>query len=127
MSQADPAVFYWRDKDCAGVPGFLPAMWMTSYWEGGTKSFSTTLILQLRSAVQVGHEEHASFCYVGIDIVTVDRKEQIHQENNIKHMQPIHMDPLMNRGKRLPPLGEGRGSAQVKDSSDTLGCKIERA
>lgn len=60
---------------------------------GGTQSFSTTVILHLRSVFKVGREEHDHFCYVGIDFVTVDRKVQIHQENYIQHMQPIYMDP----------------------------------
>ena len=79
--------FLLLDQDCHAchVDDFI--------W-GGTQSFSTTLIPQLRSAFQVGREEHVNFCYVGVDIVTVDRKVKIHQENYIQHMQPIHVDLL---------------------------------
>ena len=61
-----------------------------------------TIIPQLRSAFRVGREEHAKFCYAGIDIVTVDRKVQIHQENYIQFMQLIHMDNSSAVGKDFP-------------------------
>lgn len=60
---------------------------------GGTQDFSTTVIPKLRSAFQVGREEHNNFSYVGIDFVTVYRKVKIHQESYSQHMQPIPMDP----------------------------------
>ncbi len=91
MSQVDPAVFYWLDQDCT-VTGVLACHVDDFIW-GGTRSFSTTVIPHLRSMFQVGREECDSFCYVGINFETVDNKMQVHQENYIKHMQPIHLDP----------------------------------
>lgn len=37
-------------------------------------------------------EEHGNFCYVGMDFGTVKKGAQIHQDNYIQHLQPIHMD-----------------------------------
>ena len=91
VSKVDPAVFYWLDKDCA-VSGVLACHVDDFIW-GGTHSFSTTVIPQLRSAFQIGREEHENFRYVGIDFVTHNGSVQIHQENYIQHLQPIHLDP----------------------------------
>ena len=91
ISKVDPAIFYWLDEDCA-VSGVLACHVDDFIW-GGTQSFSSTVIPQLRSAFQVGREEHDNFCYVGIDFVTVNGKVQIHQENYIQNLQPIHISP----------------------------------
>lgn len=91
ISKVDTAIFYWLDKDCA-VSGGLACHVDDFIW-GGTQSFSTIVIPQLRSAFQIGREEHDNFCYVGIDFVTVNKNVQIHQENYIQNLQPIHIDP----------------------------------
>lgn len=65
---------------------------MDDFIWGGTQSFSSTVIPQLKSAFQVGREEHGNFCYVGMDFGTLNKGVQIHQDNYIQHLQPIHMD-----------------------------------
>lgn len=90
VSQVGPAVFYWLDQDCT-VTGVLACHVDDFVW-GGTLSFSSTVIPQFKSAFQVGREEHANFCYVGMDFATVNKGVQIHQDNYIQHLQPIHID-----------------------------------
>lgn len=91
MSKVDQAIFYWLDKDSA-VCGVLGCHVDDFIW-GGTQGFSTTVIPELRSAFQIGREEHENFCYVRTDFVTVNRNVLIHQKTNIQHLQPRHLDP----------------------------------
>lgn len=91
VSKVDPAVFYWLDDQC-NVTGVL-ACHVDDFLWAGSLNFSTNVIPQLKSAFRVGREEHDSFCYVGIDIVTVNGVVQMHQHSYIENLQPIHMQP----------------------------------
>lgn len=113
ISKVDPAVFYWTDTNC-NVTGIL-ACHVDDFMWGGTESFSRTVIPHLRSVFQVGREEHDSFCYVGMDFVTVKQTVQVHQENYIQHMQPIHLSP--SRAVQ-------QDSALCEDEKDQLRSKI---
>ena len=90
VPQVNPAVFYWLNQDCT-VAGVLVCHVHDFIW-GGTQSFSSTVIPQLTSAFQVRREEHGNFCYVGMDFGPGNKGVQIHQDNYIQHLRPIHMD-----------------------------------
>ena len=91
VSQVDPAVFYWLDENCK-VKGVL-ACHVDDFLWAGTQQFVTNVIPGLKSAFHVGREEHDNFCYVGMDIVTVNGVIEMHQHSYIENMQPIHMEP----------------------------------
>lgn len=68
VSQVVSAVFYWLDQDC--TVSWVLACHVDDFIWGGTQSVSSTVIPQLKSAFQVGYEEHREFCYVGMDFGT---------------------------------------------------------
>lgn len=103
MSKVDPAVFYWLDED-KNVTGVLACHVDDFIW-GGSHMFSQSVIPHLRSQFSVGREAHNSFSYVGVDLVTLGRKVQIHQETYIQHLQPIHLTPS-RAAETASPLSE---------------------
>lgn len=106
ISKVAPAIFYWLDKDSA-LCGVLDCH-VDDFIRGGTQGFSTTVIPELRSAFQIGCEEHENFCYVGTDFVTVNRNVLIHQENYMQHLQPRHLDPSQAVEQDWPLCDEER-------------------
>lgn len=91
MSQVDPAVFYWLDGECK-VTGVLACHVDDFIW-GGSDEFATTIIPQLKTVFQVGREEQDNFCYVGMELATVNGQVLVQQELYIKNLQPILIDP----------------------------------
>lgn len=67
-------------------------MYMIFIW-AGTQQFENNVIPQLQSLFRVGREQHENFCYIGMDIVTVNGVIQMHQHSYIKKLQPIPMQP----------------------------------
>lgn len=62
LSKVDPAVFYWLDEQCK-VTGVL-ACHVDDFLWAGSQNFSTNVIPILKSALNVGREEHEHFCYL---------------------------------------------------------------
>ncbi|KAL6481141.1 hypothetical protein MHYP_G00092210 [Metynnis hypsauchen] len=91
MSQVDPAVFYWLDKEYK-VTGVL-ACHVDDFLWAGSQDFATNVIPLLKSAFHVGREEHEQFCYVGMNFATVDGVVLVHQHSYIDNLQPLHMQP----------------------------------
>lgn len=87
MSKVDPAVFYWLDEQCK-VTGVL-ACHVDDFLWAGSQNFSTNVIPILKSALNVGREEHEHFCYVGMDFVTINGVVHVHQHSYIENLQPI--------------------------------------
>ena len=90
MSQVDPAVFYWLDEHCS-VTGILACQVNDFIW-GGSNIFATTVIPHIKTAFQVGREEHDRFRYVGMDFATVKEGVEMQQDVYIKNLQPVLMD-----------------------------------
>ena len=70
MSKVDPAVFYWLDEQFR-VVGVL-ACHVDDFLWAGSQNFSSDVIPLLKSAFNVGREEHEHFCYVGMDFAAGD-------------------------------------------------------
>ena len=90
MSQVDPAVFYWLDKQ-GSVNGILACHVDDFIW-GGSHMFATTVIPHIKSAFQVGREEHDHFRYVGMDFTTAEGGVEMQQDVHIKNLQPVLLD-----------------------------------
>lgn len=91
VSQVDPAVFYWLDEQ-GKVKGVL-ACHVDDFLWAGSQHFVTDVIPKLKSAFHVGREEYENFCYVGMDIATVNGVIEMHQHSYIDNVQPIQMQP----------------------------------
>ena len=85
----DPAVFYWLDEHCS-VTGILACHVDDFIW-GGAHIFATTVVPHIKTAFQVGREEHDRFRYVGMDFATVKGVE-MQQDAYLKNLQPVLMD-----------------------------------
>ena len=54
--------------------------------------FATTVIPHIKTAFQVGREEHDRFRYVGMDFATVEGGVEMQQDIYVKNLQPVLMD-----------------------------------
>ncbi len=61
---------------------------------GGTDTFSTTIIPQLKDAFQVGREEHDSFSYIGIKVHSQEDEIHVQQGTYIKNKSATHSSRL---------------------------------
>lgn len=69
MFPVDHAVFYWQNEQY-NITGVLGCHVDDFLW-ARAKHFASNVISVLKPAFHVGHEEHDSFSYVGMDIATV--------------------------------------------------------
>lgn len=101
VSKVDPAVFYWLDDSC-NVMGVLACHVDDFIW-GGSETFSMTVIPHLKAAFQIGREQHNSFNYIGIEVLSMEHEIQVQEWMYIKNLQPIPVDPT-RATQREPPL-----------------------
>ncbi|KAL1281668.1 hypothetical protein QQF64_000471 [Cirrhinus molitorella] len=100
VSKIDPAVFYWLDDSSELIE--ILASHVDDFLWGGSEMFSSTVIPHLKAAFQVGHEEHNSFSYVGMEISSVHGEIHVHQSMYIKGLQPIVIDPARAVQREAP-------------------------
>lgn len=100
VSKVDPAVFYWQDDFCK-VTGVLACHVDDFVW-GGSDMFSSAIIPQLKTAFQVGREEHNSFNYIGMEVHSLQNEIRVQQRAYIKNLQPIPMDPIRAPQREAP-------------------------
>jgi hypothetical protein len=99
VSKADPAVFYWKNKQ--DVEGILVCHVNDFLW-GGSPEFEKTVISRIRTTFLVGKEdgeENKSFSYVGIEMSRGEDGIELSQKNyqeNIKFI-PIEKIRLTNK------------------------------
>lgn len=77
VSKVNPVVFYWLDDSC-NVMGVLACHVDDFIW-GGSETFSVTVILDLKDSFQIGHQEHNSFSYIGMGVLSAEDEIQVQQ------------------------------------------------
>lgn len=72
-----------------------------SIW-GGSEKFSMTVLPRLKAAFQIGREEHNSFNYTGMEVLSVEDEIQVQQWMCIKNLRPIPVDPTSTTQREAP-------------------------
>lgn len=100
VSQVDPAVFYWKDKE-GNIQGILACHVDDFLWTGSL-DFQKSVIDNLRSIFSVGIEhglESGSFLYIGIDLSNHEGIISLSQNGYLKNLHMIPIEKKSYDGK----------------------------